>query len=37
MIKGLGTANADGTNVLQITISPTFDHSPSWGANPAGP
>ena len=34
---GLGTANADGTNVRQITISPTFDHSADWGRNPASP
>jgi TolB protein len=30
-VRGLGTANADGTNVRQITVSPTFDHSADWG------
>jgi TolB protein len=29
--SGLGTANADGTNVRQITVSPTFDHQADWG------
>jgi Tol biopolymer transport system component len=37
MVAGLGTANADGTNVRQITVSPTFDHSADWGLNPSGP
>jgi Tol biopolymer transport system component len=30
-VEGLGTANADGTNVRPITVSPTFDHSADWG------
>jgi Tol biopolymer transport system component len=30
--EGLGTADADGTNVRQITVSSTFDHSADWGA-----
>jgi WD40 repeat protein len=34
---GLGTANADGTNVRQITVSPTFNHSADWGSKPASP
>lgn len=34
-VEGLGTANADGTNVQQITVSPTFDHSADWGRVPA--
>ena len=29
--EGLGTADANGTNVHQITVSPTFDHSADWG------
>lgn len=29
--KGIGTANADGTDVRQITSSPTFDHQADWG------
>jgi TolB protein len=33
-VSGLGTANADGTNVRQITDSPTFDHSADWGRVP---
>ena len=34
-VSGLGTADADGTNVRQITVSPTFDHSADWGRIPA--
>jgi Tol biopolymer transport system component len=37
MINGLGTANADGTNVRRITSSPTFDHSADWGSNLSSP
>jgi TolB protein len=33
-VEGLGTANADGSNVQQITVSPTFDHSADWGRVP---
>jgi dipeptidyl aminopeptidase/acylaminoacyl peptidase len=33
--SGLGTANADGTNVRQIIVSPTFDHQADWGRVPA--
>ena len=31
---GIGTANADGTDVQQVTITPTFDHQPDWGPHP---
>lgn len=29
--EGIATANADGSDVQQITITTTFDHSPDWG------
>lgn len=32
--EGLATANADGSNVEQVTTSPTFDHQPDWGPHP---
>ena len=35
--EGIATANADGTEVHQITISPTFDNQPDWGSHPATP
>jgi Tol biopolymer transport system component len=35
--EGIATANGDGTDVRLITLSPTFDHSPSWGAIAAAP
>jgi len=33
---GIGTANADGTNVQQITTAPNqaFDHEADWGPHP---
>jgi Tol biopolymer transport system component len=34
---GIGTANADGTHVQQITNSPTFDHQADWGSHPIVP
>ena len=34
-VTGLGTANADGTNVRQITVSPTLDHQADWGRVPS--
>jgi Tol biopolymer transport system component len=34
--EGIATANADGSNVRQITTSPTFDNQPDWGAHPRG-
>ena len=32
--EGIATANADGSDVQQLTTSPTFDHSPDWGPLP---
>ena len=32
--EGIATANADGSDVQQVTISPTFDHQPDWGPHP---
>jgi Tol biopolymer transport system component len=32
--EGIATANADGSNVQQITNSPTFDHQTDWGPHP---
>jgi Tol biopolymer transport system component len=34
--EGIATANADGTNVQQVTIAPDgrFDHEPDWGPHP---
>ena len=32
--EGIYTANADGTDVEQLTNSPTFDHQPDWGSHP---
>jgi Tol biopolymer transport system component len=32
--EGIGTANADGTDLQQVTSSPTFDHQPDWGTHP---
>jgi Tol biopolymer transport system component len=29
--EGIATANADGSDVHQATISPTFDHQADWG------
>jgi dipeptidyl aminopeptidase/acylaminoacyl peptidase len=31
--EGIGTANADGSNVQQVTISPTRDHQADWGSH----
>lgn len=33
--EGIATSNADGSNVRQVTISPTKDFSPDWGTNTA--
>ncbi len=33
-LEGIATANADGTNVQQVTITPTFDHQADWGPHP---
>ncbi|HEY6836037.1 MAG TPA: hypothetical protein VI142_06150 [Gaiellaceae bacterium] len=33
-VFGLGTANADGSDVQQVTLSPTFDHETDWGSHP---
>jgi Tol biopolymer transport system component len=30
--EGIATANVDGTDVRLMTVSPTMDSSPSWGA-----
>jgi Tol biopolymer transport system component len=35
--EGIGTANADGSKVRQITTSPTFDNQPDWGPRPLAP
>jgi Tol biopolymer transport system component len=32
--EGIATANADGSDVQQVTISPTRDHQPDWGPHP---
>jgi Tol biopolymer transport system component len=29
--EGIATANADGSDVQQVTNSQTFDHQPDWG------
>ena len=34
VVEGIGTANADGSDVEMITISPTRDHKPDWGPHP---
>jgi Tol biopolymer transport system component len=31
--EGIGTANADGSDVQQVTTSPTFDHQADWGSH----
>jgi TolB protein len=35
--EGIATANADGSNVQQVTISPTFDNQLDWGTHPLTP
>lgn len=35
--EGIATANADGSDVQQVTTSPTFDHQADWGAQPLIP
>jgi Tol biopolymer transport system component len=32
--QGIGTANADGTDVHLLTTTPTFDHEGDWGSHP---
>jgi Tol biopolymer transport system component len=32
--EGIATANADGSDVRQVTSSPSFDHGPDWGTHP---
>jgi Tol biopolymer transport system component len=34
--EGIATANADGSNVQQVTVAPSglFDHEPDWGPHP---
>jgi Tol biopolymer transport system component len=32
--EGIATANADGSHLRFVTVSPTFDHEPAWGARP---
>jgi Tol biopolymer transport system component len=32
--EGIATANADGSHLRFVTVSPTFDHEPDWGARP---
>ena len=32
--EGIATANADGSDVRQVTNSPTFDHQADWGSHP---
>jgi len=31
--EGIATANADGTDVQQVTTTPTFDHEGDWGSH----
>jgi Tol biopolymer transport system component len=31
--EGIATANADGSDVQQVTTSPTFDHQSDWGSH----
>jgi TolB protein len=35
--EGVYTANADGTDVRQATLSPTFDNQTDWGPHPLQP
>jgi Tol biopolymer transport system component len=35
--EGIATANADGSDVQQVTSSPTFDHQADWGPHPLIP
>jgi hypothetical protein len=35
--EGIFKANANGSNVSQITDSPTFDTGPDWGSHPLAP
>jgi Tol biopolymer transport system component len=32
--EGIATANADGTHLRFVTVSPTFDHEADWGPRP---
>jgi Tol biopolymer transport system component len=32
--EGIATANAEGTDVQQVTTTPTFDHEGDWGSHP---
>ena len=32
--EGIATANADGSDVQQVTTTPTFDHETDWGPHP---
>jgi Tol biopolymer transport system component len=32
--EGIYTANADGTDVQQVTNAPIFDEHPDWGTHP---
>jgi Tol biopolymer transport system component len=32
--EGIATAKADGSDVRQVTSSPTFDHQADWGVSP---
>jgi Tol biopolymer transport system component len=32
--EAIATANADGSKIQQVAISPTFDHQPDWGPHP---
>jgi Tol biopolymer transport system component len=34
--EGIAIANADGSNVRQLTISTSFDNTPDWGPRPLG-
>jgi Tol biopolymer transport system component len=31
------TANADGSRVAQVTNTPDFENTPSWGTRPLAP
>jgi Tol biopolymer transport system component len=33
-VEGINTANPDGSDVTQVTTTPTFDDNPRWGTHP---
>jgi len=36
-VEGIFVANADGSDVQQVTNAPIFDAHPDWGSHPLGP